>query len=157
MSVIWQEGKSQNGCFKKTKHAKISEKTNISYLLIRTRNKWERNQGVRNVRFAENLACFVFLKRPSSDSPFCFITNESYLQSSPPVEIKYRSSYVNWTCVTWAECPMYFLPFVWNKLIEFQWFSIVTNCPIRAAFLEVPLKILDFLNNFEFNYEFSYF
>ena len=40
-SVISQKGGSQNGCFKKTKCA---------------------CQGVRNVRFSENLACFVFLK-----------------------------------------------------------------------------------------------
>ena len=33
-------------------------------------------QGVRNVRFSENLACFVFLKHPFWDSPFCLITDE---------------------------------------------------------------------------------
>ena len=38
-SVIRQKGESQNGCFKKTKHAKFSEKTNISYPLIRTGGK----------------------------------------------------------------------------------------------------------------------
>ena len=45
LSVIKQKGKSENRCFKKTKHAKYSEKrtfltpwyTNISYPLIRTR------------------------------------------------------------------------------------------------------------------------
>ena len=30
LSVIRQKGKSQNECFKKTKHTKFSEKTNIS-------------------------------------------------------------------------------------------------------------------------------
>ena len=33
--------------------------------------------GVRNVRFSENLACFVLLKHPFWDSPFCLITDES--------------------------------------------------------------------------------
>ena len=33
-------------------------------------------QGVRNVHFSENLACFVFLKHPFWDSPFCLITGE---------------------------------------------------------------------------------
>ena len=33
-------------------------------------------QEVRNVRFSENLACFVFLLPPFWDSPFCPITNE---------------------------------------------------------------------------------
>ena len=37
-SVIGQKGESQNGDNKKTKHVKDSEKTHISYLLIRTRN-----------------------------------------------------------------------------------------------------------------------
>ena len=36
-SVIRQKAESQNRCFEKTKHAKFSEKKNISYPLIRTR------------------------------------------------------------------------------------------------------------------------
>ena len=55
-SAIRQKGKSQNGWFKKTKHVKFSEKqiflTPCAY------------QGVKNVRFSENLTCFVFLKHP---------------------------------------------------------------------------------------------
>ena len=30
-------------------------------------------QGVRNICFSENLACFVFLKHPFWDSPFCLV------------------------------------------------------------------------------------
>ena len=33
-------------------------------------------QGVRNLRFLENLACFVFLKHPFWDLSFCLITHE---------------------------------------------------------------------------------
>ena len=33
-------------------------------------------QEVRNSRFSENLACFVFLKHQFWDSPFCLITDE---------------------------------------------------------------------------------
>ena len=47
-SVIRQKGESQNRCFRKTKHA-TSVRT-CAY------------QGVKNVRFSEYLACFVFLK-----------------------------------------------------------------------------------------------
>ena len=36
-------------------------------------------QGVRNLRFSENLTCFVFLKHPFSDSPFCLITGKLVL------------------------------------------------------------------------------
>ena len=32
-------------------------------------------QAVRNICFSENLACFVFLKHPFWDSPFCLITD----------------------------------------------------------------------------------
>ena len=34
-------------------------------------------QGVRNVLFLENLACFIFLKHPFQDWPFCLITDNS--------------------------------------------------------------------------------
>ena len=56
-SVIWQKDESQDGSNKKTKHAKFSEKPTFLtpwHLRVRIR-------GVRNVRFLENLACFVFL------------------------------------------------------------------------------------------------
>ena len=41
------------------KARQIFRKTNVSYLLIRTRACVY--QGIRNVRFSENLSCFVFL------------------------------------------------------------------------------------------------
>ena len=37
LSVVRQKGESQNECFKKTKHAKFSKKTNISCPLMRSR------------------------------------------------------------------------------------------------------------------------
>ena len=64
-SLIRQKSELQNGCYKKTKLAKFSEKRtfvspkkmNISYPLMHT---WA-YFGVRTVRFLENLTCFVFL------------------------------------------------------------------------------------------------
>ena len=53
------KSESHNGGDKKTKHIKFSEKTNISYPLIRTLKC--AYKGVRNVYFSENLACFDFL------------------------------------------------------------------------------------------------
>ena len=70
-SVIRQKSKSQNGCFNKKKHAKFSEKRTFLtpwYINVHIR-------GVRNIRFSENLACFVFLKHSFWDSPFCLITD----------------------------------------------------------------------------------
>ena len=74
-SVIRQKGESQNGCFKKTKHAKFSKKR---IFLTRTCAY----QGARNIRFSENLACFVFLKHSFWDSAFCLITDEIQLRKT---------------------------------------------------------------------------
>ena len=48
--------------FQGNKARQIFRQTNISYPLIRTRTC--AFQRVRNVRFSENLACFVSLKHP---------------------------------------------------------------------------------------------
>ena len=77
LPVIRQNGESQNGCFKKA--CQIFRKINISYPLIRTRTC--ACQVVRNVCFSENLPCFVFLKYPIWDSPFCLITEKLILCS----------------------------------------------------------------------------
>ena len=61
-SVIRQKGELQNECFKKTKHAKFSEKQTFL-------TPW-----YAHVR--ENLARFVFLKHPFWSSSFCLITDE---------------------------------------------------------------------------------
>ena len=66
--VIWQKGKSQNGCFKKTKHPKFSEKTNISYPLIRKRTC--EYQGVNNVVVFFTLS-LLFLKNVTVPSFNC--------------------------------------------------------------------------------------
>ena len=75
-SVIRRKGESQNRCCKKTKHVKFSEKrTFLTYWYAHVR---VHNQGVRNVHFLENLACFVFLKHLFWDTPFYLITDEFY-------------------------------------------------------------------------------
>ena len=64
--------------FPESKARQIFRKTNISYSLIRTSTCAYQAcvyQGVRNVHFSENLACFVFLKHPFWDSPFCLTTD----------------------------------------------------------------------------------
>ena len=48
--------------FQENKARQIFRKTNISYPLIRTRTS--AYQGVRNVRFSKNSACFRFLETP---------------------------------------------------------------------------------------------
>ena len=73
-AVIRQKSESQNRCFKKTKHAKFSEKR--TFLTPWYAHVTCAYQGIRNVRFSENLVCFVFLKHLFWDSPFCLITDE---------------------------------------------------------------------------------
>ena len=77
--VPWQfvgnkaRGRISARVFQENKARQIFRKTNIFYSLIRTRTC--AYQGVKNVRFWENLACFVFLEHPFWDSPFCLITD----------------------------------------------------------------------------------
>ena len=86
------KGRISKRVFQENKARQIFRKANISYPLIRTLKmenfslKMEllavnycckflhlkcAYQGLRNVSFSENLVCFVFLKYPFWDSPFC--------------------------------------------------------------------------------------
>ena len=76
------KGRISKRVFQENKARQIFQKTNISYLLIRhisfplIRTCMYAYQGVRHYRFSENLECFVFLKYPFWDSPFCLITED---------------------------------------------------------------------------------
>ena len=75
-------GNEKNANFKtgasRKKARQIFWKTNISYPLIRTRMC--AYQGVRNVHFSENFACFFFLKHSFWDSHFCHFLEEIQYQ-----------------------------------------------------------------------------
>ena len=58
----------------KNKACQIFWKTITSYPLICTYTC--AYQGVRNVHFSGNLVCFVFLKHPFWDSPFCLMNEK---------------------------------------------------------------------------------
>ena len=68
------KGRILKRVFQKNEARQMFRKTNISYPLINTRTGVY--QGVRNVRFTENLPRFVFLKHPFWDSPFCLLTGK---------------------------------------------------------------------------------
>ena len=71
---VFQENKARQ-IFRKTSISHPMRSTrSISYPLRRTRTG--ASQGVRNARFSENLAYFVFLKDPIWDLHFCLITND---------------------------------------------------------------------------------
>ena len=67
------KGRISKRVFQEKKARQIFRKTNSSYTLIPTRTCT--HQGVINVRFSENLACFDFLKHPFWDSLFFLITD----------------------------------------------------------------------------------
>ena len=71
-SVIRQKGESQNGGNKKAN----KKWTFVTTWYAQVRTCTCAYQGVRNVRFSENLACFTFLLPPFWDSSFCLITIE---------------------------------------------------------------------------------
>ena len=74
------KGQISTRVFQQNKAHQIFWKMNISYPLIHTRTC--AYQGVKNVCFSENLACFVFLKHRFWDSSFCFITDEVILSKT---------------------------------------------------------------------------
>ena len=64
---IKAKGRILKRVFQENKARQIFRKTNVSYI-----------QGVRNVRFSENLACFAFLLPQFWDSAFCLITGKIF-------------------------------------------------------------------------------
>ena len=52
-------------------------------------------QGVRNVLFSENLACFVFLKHSFWDSPFYLITNDLCVMQKPLFDNRFFTIVLN--------------------------------------------------------------
>ena len=68
------EGRISKRVFLEDRACQILRITNIFYPLIRTRTCVY--QGVKNVCPSDNLTCFVSLKHPLWDSPFCPITDE---------------------------------------------------------------------------------
>ena len=75
IAIIWRnktKWRISKWVFQENKAGQIFRKANISFPLKCASTC--AYQGVRNVGFSENLACFVFLKHTFSDLPFCLIT-----------------------------------------------------------------------------------
>ena len=130
-SVMRQKGESQNGGNKKVKHAKFSKKRTFL-------TPWYAHvQGVRNIRFSGNLACFVFLKQSFWDSPFRRITNGVQFYTSNVLNhlINHLTS-INWfsfsdstslLLCTNQVCNLKIrnLKRVWNTYKKKIWFSCI--------------------------------
>ena len=72
------KGRTSKRRYQGNKARQNFRKTNISYPLIRTPTC--AYQGVGNVRFSENLPCFVFLLPPFWNLLFCLISHEIYMK-----------------------------------------------------------------------------
>ena len=88
-SVIRQKGKSQNGCYKKTKHAKFYEKRTV--------------RTVTNVHLSENLACFVFSLPPFWDLPFSLVTDNKLRKKESYSII---ASFTSMSYLEWGDIPL---------------------------------------------------
>ena len=97
-SVIRQKGESENVCFKKTKHAKFSQKRTF---LTHDTHMYMCLSVVRNVCFSENLACFVFLKHPFWNRPFALLPTIKAIEQKITVGMKYLYCY-NIFIVSWC-------------------------------------------------------
>ena len=75
-------------------------------------------QGVRNVRFFEDLACFVFLKHPFWDSPFCLITDVVFFEFAEKIRP-----------------DKYFLTLSWRRTLWYKKQSSELQCKLYDWFL----------------------
>ena len=83
--------------------------------------------GVRNVRFSENLACFVFLEHPFWDSSFCLITDET-LPSSVLIVTKIIISLVSLQVYECSKSSIKTIKIYWicsKLLITSFWLSLL--------------------------------
>ena len=118
--VIRQKSESQNACYKKTRHAKFSEKRTF---LICTRAC----QRVRTVCFSENLACFVFLNTHFKVRPFALLPTIFLLKYSQ-VSVSYCSYLLHTVTIPLSPDPSirtHLINMRWKNhlYIEFQWMS----------------------------------
>ena len=105
-------------------------------------------QGVRNVPFPENLACFVFLSHPFWESPFFLITGDIYFLGFAEKErrlsgfrflkkslIHYKSVYpkchfvflINRNVKSEIKFWFSFLYWSWDRKYQNKWFSDFQN------------------------------
>ena len=123
-SAIRQKGESQNGCYKKTKQAKFSEKQTFFNPLIRTRTC--AYQGVRNVRFSEKLAYFIFLWHRFEIRSFALL----------PTNFLFTNVFSRWLMWEYVGSKRISLPF----LTQQELLELVSFCKTRQN--RIPQKRL---------------
>ena len=111
--------------FQENKARQIFQKTNISYPLIRTRTCVY--QGLRNVRFSENLTCFAFLNHPLWDSLFCLTTDEILVFWNQTIR---RIVFTGTSRIHKSFVLFSIYQIEWSHLLHvIDWFYLSTNIP----------------------------
>ena len=123
-SVIRQRVNLETGVSRK-QSTHIFRKTNISYLIIRTCTC--PYQGVRNIHFSENLACFVFLKNPFWDLHFCLITDEIEELIGYPQKIityilnfRWRAFHLSWSNFWDSRISLFLILLTLTRIVFYQ-------------------------------------
>ena len=93
-------------------------------------------QGVRNVRLSEGLACFVFLKHPFWDSPFCLITDVVFFEFAEKIRPDKYFLTLSWRRTLWYK----------NQSSELQcklydWFLYGSELRDKFIFLYIVLLV----------------
>ena len=126
------KGRISKQVFPENKASQIFRKTNISYPLIRTRTC--AYQGVRNVRFLENLACFIFSKHPFWDSPFCLIIDDLSNWDSDYTNLTTNALLVIEIPINWFDLQIIWLINKWEKQWSFRFYLSGTKIKIVHNF-----------------------
>ena len=119
------KGRISKWVFQENKAGQIFRKTNISYPLISTRTC--AYQRVRNVRFSEILACFVSLKYPFWDSPFCLITDNLIHR------FKYYYTVLKRNIGNYATHFLYISAFCFSKYLRKNYFQTLNTVLCRGC------------------------
>ena len=108
--------------FQENKARQIFRKTNISYPLIRARTC--AYQGLRKVRFSENLAYFVFLKTRFEVHPFGLLPTNNWknLKLSP-----LHSSQISWRNTSLLHFGILWGAQLWNLPPKCIWTTLVAD------------------------------
>ena len=150
MSVIRQKGESQNWCFRKTKHAKFSEKRTFFYPLIRA------YQGVKKCSFFGKFGVLGFPETPVlrfallpyyrqfTSRKFC---NSTLFGNSFQRNFMSLLKLVNW--FWFVNLHLYYWTVDWENFpIRLKMICLLFSTMNWRFFAVVPIRKLIFLNYF---------
>ena len=139
------KGQISKRVLQENKPRQIFRKTNISYLLMRTRT-YLCVSGRREGSFYGNLASFFFLKHPFWDFPFCLFNNELFSKSRQEFQKRIQNPYqatnmeLFGKLITWIlNAPPYFLLLTlsWRRFLSYRNQSIDLHSKSTASVIYI--------------------